>query len=192
MTVDQLDPKTALIIVDLQKGTVRNPLVHPAESVIASCVRLASVFRANGLPVVLINAEGTPPGRTAYGTRELPSDWAELVPELQVAADDLLVTKSGWGAFTGTDLHRQLLDLEVTQVVVAGLATSYGVESTARAAYDLGYHVVVATDAVSDVSADGHDGSLARVYPALGQLSTVDEIAALLADSPWSTQPGPS
>lgn len=180
MTLELIDAGTALVVVDLQNGTVRNPLAHPVEDVLAACVRLLSAFRERGLPVVLVNADGTPPGRTTYGSRELPADWAELLTDLGPAATDLLVTKEGWGAFTGTNLHERLLDLEVTEVVVAGIATSYGVESTARAAYDLGYHVVIAVDAVTDVSIEGHEHSLTRVYPALGELGTVEEIVGLL------------
>lgn len=183
MDLERLDTHTALILVDLQQGTVRNPLIHPVDRLLSTCVRLLTAFRTAGLPVVLVNGDGTPRGRTTYGSREQPADWAELVPEIQPAPSDLRVTKRGWGAFTGTDLHQQLLDRDITQVVLAGLATSYGVESTARSAYDLDYDVVVVTDAVSDVSADGHDGSLARIYPALGRLSAADEIVALLRPS---------
>lgn len=182
MAPDQIDSHTALIVVDLQKGTVRNPLVHPVQQVIAHVVELLMAFRRHGLPVVLVKGNGMPAGRTTYGPRELPADWGVLIPELDHHADDLLVTKDGWGAFTGTGLHARLRELGVTEVVVAGLATSYGVESTARAAYDLGYHVVLAVDAVSDLSTDAHEHSLTRIYPALGQLATTEEIVALVND----------
>lgn len=189
MTVLHTAGRTALVIVDLQQGTTSNPLVHPVEDVVAGCVRLAAAFRAARLPVVLVNAEGAPPGRTTYGPRPQPEGWADLVPELSPTSSDLLVTKEGWSALTGTNLHERLLDLGVTELVLAGLATSYGVESTARSAYDLGYHVVVATDAVSDVSVAGHEGSLARVYPALGTLATTDEIVHAIDRPPTPSSP---
>jgi nicotinamidase-related amidase len=180
MSLDALDPHTALIVVDLQKGTVRNPLVHPVEEVVAHGVELLAAFRRHGLPVVLVNGNGPPPGRTEYSHRELPVDWSELIPEVDPQTGELTVTKTGWGAFTGTGLHDRLGALGVTQVVIAGLATSFGVESTARAAYDHGYNVVLVVDAMSDVSMDSHENSLTRVYPALGQLSTTDQVIALL------------
>jgi nicotinamidase-related amidase len=180
MTLDALDPHTALIVVDLQKGTVRNPLVHPVEDVVAHGVELLSAFRRLGLPVVLVNGSGLPPGRTEYGQRELPADWGELIAEVDPRASDIIVTKTGWGAFIGTGLHDRLRELGVTQVVIAGLATSFGVESTARAAYDHGYHVVLAVDAMSDVSMESHEHTLTRVFPALGQLSTTDHVVGLL------------
>jgi nicotinamidase-related amidase len=73
-----------------------------------------------------------------------------------------------------------LRDRQVTEVVIVGLATNFGVESTARAAYDLGYHVVVVSDAVTGPMEDAHRNTLNRILPALGQVATTDEILALL------------
>jgi nicotinamidase-related amidase len=74
-----------------------------------------------------------------------------------------------------------LQERAVTQVVVVGLATSFGVESTARAAYDLGYSVVLAVDAMTDPRAEAHNGSVERVFPALGQIATVAEVVDTLS-----------
>lgn len=93
------------------------------------------------------------------------------------------MTKQTWGAFTGTSLHDHLGSLGVTQVVLAGVATSIGVESTARFAHELGYHVVLVTDAMTDRDAEAHAHSLRRVFPRLGETATTAEVLALLATS---------
>ncbi len=91
------------------------------------------------------------------------------------------MTKRTWGAFTNTDLEAYLKARSVTQVVIAGVATSIGVESTARFAHELGFHVTLAVDAMTDLTADAHDNSVARIFPRLGETGTTDEIIALLA-----------
>ncbi|MER6723791.1 isochorismatase family protein [Streptomyces halstedii] len=184
MTATTLDPKTALIVVDLQKGIVGLPTVHPAADVVANAAALADAFRARGLPVVLVRVTGGAPGRTEAGRAgsggQPPADWADLAPELGRREDDIVVTKQRWGAFHGTDLDRQLRRLGVTQVVLAGIATSVGVESTARAAYAHGYHVTVATDAVTDRDPDTHRVSVEKIFPRLGETDTTAAILALL------------
>ncbi|MFF9478656.1 isochorismatase family protein [Streptomyces sp. NPDC014733] len=182
MSVTTLDPTAALVVIDLQKGIAGLPTVHPSDEVIARSARLAAAFRARELPVVLVNVTGGAPGRTesarAGGTP--PADWAELVPELDRQSGDLLVTKQVWGAFHATALDLELRRRGVTQVVLTGIATSIGVESTARAAYEHGYHVTVATDAVTDMDEGAHRNSLEKIFPRLGETGTTDEIIALL------------
>lgn len=182
MTVTTLDPNTALIVIDLQKGLVGLPTVHPFAGVLASATVLTSAFRRRGLPVVLVNATGVAPGRTerSHSLEGLPADWADLVPELNAQPNDLLVTKRTWGAFTNTDLEALLKALGVTQVVVAGVATSMGVESTARHAYELGFNVTLAVDAMTDLSLEAHDNSVTRIFPRLGETGSTREIVDLL------------
>ncbi len=131
---------------------------------------------------MLVNVTGGAPGRTeaARPAGERPADWAELVPELDAQPDDLLITKRTWGAFTGTDLDARLRARGVTQVVLTGIATSVGVESTARSAHEHGYHVALVTDAMSDRDAQLHDHSVQRIFPRLGETATTDELLALL------------
>jgi len=173
-----LDPASALIVVDLQIGTTSAPTAHDSTEIIARGAALAAAFRAAGRPVVLANVDGTPPGRNVYGggAREFPTEFSALV--LEAAASDILVTRRTWSAFAGTDLDATLTTAGVTQVVIAGVATSFGVESTARAAYDLGYSVIVVTDAITDRSFESHESSIARVFPALAELATTDEVIA--------------
>jgi len=91
------------------------------------------------------------------------------------------VTKRNWGAFYGTDLDLQLRRRGVTQVVLAGIATSIGVESTARAAHEHGYQVTLATDAMTDLDPEAHRNSIERIFPRLGERGTTDEVITLLA-----------
>lgn len=184
MPVTTLDARTALVLIDLQKGIVALPTAPlPSADVVARGARLAAAFRAAKLPVVLVNVTGGAPGRTDQAppaSGALPADWAELVPELDRQPDDLTVTKQQWGAFHGTSLDLELRRRGVTQIVLAGISTSIGVESTARSAHEHGYHVTIATDAVTDLNADAHRNSLERIFPRLAETGTTDEILALL------------
>ncbi|WP_175966456.1 isochorismatase family protein [Burkholderia sp. BCC0322] len=182
MSATRLDTNTALVVIDLQKGIVALPTAHPVEPVIAHTRTLLDAFRHRGLPVVLVNVAGGAPGRTQQQVRvdPLPADWAELVPELNRQPGDHLVTKKTWGAFTGTDLDAHLKAAGVTQIVLAGVATSIGVESTARQAYELGYNVTLAVDAMTDLDVDRHVNSVERLFPRLGETGTTQDIVALL------------
>lgn len=182
MTVTVLDPNTALIVVDLQNGIVSRPLVDPMDGVVKQAAALAEAFRGRGLPVVLVNVAGAAPGRTEQPRvhRDLSPGWTDLIGELNRAPLDHLVTKHTPGAFTHTDLEDHLKGLGVTQVVIAGVATSNGVEVTARQAYELGFNVTLATDAMTDPRPDAHAYSLTRVFPRIGETGAAREIIGLL------------
>jgi nicotinamidase-related amidase len=182
MTLSTLDPHTALIVIDLQKGIVSGATAHPVAEVIGHASTLASAFRRHGLPVVLVNVDAGAPGRTdsRRTLRDLPADWTDLVPELAAQPQDLRITKHTWGAFPSTDLQARLRSLDVTQVVVVGVSTSIGVESTARQAYELGFHVTLATDAMTDTSAEAHANSVTRIFPRLGETGSTQEVLDLL------------
>ena len=144
---------------------------------------MIDAFRRHHLPIVLVNVDGMPAGRTNSqrpNLADFPADWAELVPELNRQPEDHLVTKRTWGAFTNTDLDEHLKKLGVTQVVILGVATSIGVESTARHAHENGFHVTLAVDAMTDMNADAHANSIARIFPRLGETGTTQEIIDLL------------
>ncbi len=130
MAVTTLDAKTALILIDLQQGIVALPTAHPADAVVARAAALADAFRRHHLPVVLVNVAGGAPGRTEQRVRvgEFPPGWTDLVPELNAQPHDHTLTKRTWGAFTNTGLASHLEKLGVTQVAIAGVATSIGVE----------------------------------------------------------------
>lgn len=182
MAATTLDTQTALIVIDLQKGIVGLPTAHPAAEIVHRAGELAAAFRRHGLTVVLVNVAGRPPGRTeqSFKARELPADWTDLVPELNQQPEDRLVTKHTPGAFTGTGLEQYLKGLGVTQVVIAGVSTSMGVESTARHAYELGFHVTFAVDAMTDMNIDVHNNSISRLFPRFGETAATQEIIDLL------------
>ncbi|MET9381666.1 hydrolase [Streptomyces sp. NPDC002928] len=190
MALTALDPRTALVVIDLQAGIAGAPTQpYSGADVVARSVELADAFRAHGLPVVLVRvsfaADGADaaPGRTEAarpgGAR--PEGWDVIVPELAGHPGDITVTKHNWGAFHGTDLDVQLRRRGVTQIVLTGIATSIGVESTARAAHEHGYHVSLVTDAMSDMDAEAHRGSIERIFPRLGETGTTAEVLELLA-----------
>jgi nicotinamidase-related amidase len=157
VTITAIDPHTALVLIDLQRGILGSPTQpYAATDVLDRAVRLAEVFRAHDLPVVLVRVTARPdgsdvtPGRTEVSRpMSRPEGWDLLADKLSGHADDIVVTKRNWGAFHGTDLDVQLRRRGVTQIVLGGIATSMGVESTARAAHEHGYHVTLATDAMA-------------------------------------------
>ena len=177
-----LDPKTALIVVDLQKGIVNSLFIHPIASVIERTCALLDAFRQRDLPVTLVNVAGVAPGRTEQPRRfsTFPEGFSDLIPQLDRRTGDIVVTKRTWGAFASTDLEAQLKAIGVTQVVVTGVATGTGVEATARQAYEAGFNVTLATDAMTDMRPEAHAHSLAHVFPRLGETGTTQEIINLL------------
>ena len=183
MPLTTLDSKTALIVVDLQKGTINLPLIHPVAGVIERTRALLDAFRERDLPVVLVNVAGGAPGRTEQPPRlsTFPEGFSDLIPELDRKATDIVVTKRTWGAFASTDLETQLKAIGVTQVVVTGVATGTGVEATARQAYEQGFNVTLALDAMTDVRPEAHAYSLVSVFPRLGETGSTQDILNLLA-----------
>ncbi|WP_263381708.1 cysteine hydrolase family protein [Granulicella arctica] len=182
MPVTQLDPIAALIIIDLQKGIVAIPTTPTTSEVVARSAELASAFRKRGLPVVLVNVTAAAPGRTDAGPRNFafPPDWTDLVPELNQQPSDYLISKQRPGAFIGTTLHHYLQEQGVTQIFLTGVATSNGVEATARSAFDHGYNVVLVTDAMADRSPEAHQYCIEKVLPRLGETDTTENILNLM------------
>jgi nicotinamidase-related amidase len=187
MPLTTLDLTPALVVIDLQKGIVSDTVAH----VVPHAAALAKAFREHDLPVMLVNVTGRAPGRTDAGSRgghgdtgTLPAGWADIVDELELQPGDHLITKRRRSAFHDTGLDTLLCDLGVTQVMLAGVSTSAGVESTARSAHNQGYHVVLATDAMADHDPDSHRHSLERVFPKLGETATSAEIIGFLDRGP--------
>lgn len=185
MALTQIDTVAALVVIDLQKGIAGLPTAHPSGEIIGRAGRLARAFRARGLPVVLVTVTGGAPGRTTAGPPKFsfPPDWTELVPELQQQPDDIVIRKQRWGAFIGTSLDEDLRRRGVTQVFMVGIATSAGVESTARSAYDYGYNVVLVVDAMTDRDAETHRHSIEKIFPRLGETVATDDVLQLLTAS---------
>lgn len=182
MPLTKLDDICALVVIDLQKGVVGMATVHPVNEIVDRSVLLARAFRKRGLPVVLVNASGRAPGRTDAGSPKFsfPPDWTDLVPELDPQPGDHLVTKQRWGAFLGTELDAYLRGRGVTQIVLTGIATTAGVESTARSAYDLGYNVTLVIDAMTDRDAEAHRNSIEKIFPRIGETAQTADVLKLL------------
>ena len=105
---------------------------------------------------------------------------ASTVPTSCRSPDGRTVTKYQIGAFYGTALERILRRAGVTQVFLTGIATTMGVEATAREAYDHGFNVVLVEDAMSDMSAENHKHAIEAVFPRIGELTmTADALAKL-------------
>lgn len=181
MPVSQLDPVAALVVIDLQKGVLAMRTEPPTSVVLARTAMLAQAFRTKGLPVALVNVVARAPGRTANPrTFSPPPDWHLLAPELGATDADIRVTKYNVGAFHGTGLDMQLRRHGVTQIFLTGVATSSGVEATARAAYDHGYNVVSVIDAMSDGDLASHQHAVDVQLKKVGETATSDEVLTAL------------
>ncbi|MGO3327307.1 isochorismatase family protein [Gordonia sp. (in: high G+C Gram-positive bacteria)] len=181
MPLTAIDENAALVVIDLQRNIV-GAFGAAAQQTVANSAALAAEFRAAGRPVVLVNVATRPPGRTdaGAGTGTFSAEDIVVDASLGSGADDLRVTKRAWGAFTNTDLDARLRERGVTQVVMTGISTSIGVESTARSAYEHGYHVVLVEDAMTDSDPAAHERSLTTIFPRLGEVTTTAEVFAKL------------
>jgi len=186
----KLDPRrTAIVVIDLQKGIAAIPggAPHSKSAVIANCTRLLAAARAAGAQPILVHVGGSPDGadrlknptdQTWKTTGPQPPDWSELVPELHRQPGDLVILKRQWGAFYGTDLDLQLRRRNLTTIILCGIATEGGVESTARDAYERNYELIFAEDAMTGISAESHLNSVERIFPRLGRVRSTGEILA--------------
>jgi nicotinamidase-related amidase len=181
--------KTALVVIDLQKGIMgRQTVPYASEMVVRNAAALAAAFRQNGMPVFLVGVKPSPDWKdalrpvadTAWPAHTPPPDWAEIVPEMGPMQGDLVITKRQWGAFYGTDLDLQLRRRGLTAIVLCGIATEFGVESTARDAYERGYQQVFARDAMAGLHAESHANAVERIFPRLGRVRGTEEIVAAL------------
>ncbi|MCW3001236.1 MAG: hypothetical protein JWQ20_534 [Conexibacter sp.] len=188
MPVTSLDLPAALVLVDLQKGVAALPTIHPTAAVLERSAALAAAFRERDLPVVRVRVAFSPDGGDALRTPvdAAPAaitpgpDFAELCPEIGDGPTDLHIVKRQWDAFHGTELDLQLRRRGMVTVVYAGIATSIGVESTARHGRELGYAQVIASDAVTDMVDTAHDNALTTIFPRLARLDSTDAIIAAL------------
>lgn len=188
-----LDPSTtALVLIDLQRGiTSRTTAPRPSSEVVDRARQLAHRFRQRNAPVILVRVD---PGShfelfprmttdvpRPIPTGALPPDWTEIVPELSPAASDIVVTKHQPGAFFCTDLDVHLRRRGVRTIVLAGISTNIGVESTARVAFELGYEQVFVEDAMAALEADLHIHAVTRFFPTIGRVRSTAQVLAALA-----------
>jgi len=192
VSISTLDAETtALVLIDLQRGITAMPAQpHAAADVIARASRLAEKFRALGAPVFLVHVVGSPDGadrlrpdaEEVMPSRQMPPDFAEIVPELGPEPGDIVIDKRQWGAFYGTPLDLQLRRRGIRKIVLGGISTNVGVESTARDAYERAYDVVFVEDAMSARSAQEHEFAVAHVFRRIGRIATTAEVLAALGD----------
>lgn len=186
----KLDPKsTAVVVIDLQKGITGLPVSPlPIETVIANSVRLLATARQTGAQPVLVHVGGSsdgadrlhPPTDQPPRITSLPPGWSDLISELDQQPGDLVIMKRQWGAFYGTDLDLQLRRRGLTSIVLCGIATEGGVESTARDTYERGYEMVFAADAMSGLNAESHANAVERIFPRIGRVRSTEQIIAAL------------
>ena len=184
----KLDPKTtALVLIDLQNGILAMPVApRTGPEALAAGKALAERFRAAGAPVVLVNVAfaaddadrvKTPVDQPlALPPGGFPAGWGDLAAGL-AQSGDIRVTKRQWNAFHQTGLDLELRRRGITTVVLAGVATNLGVESTARAGYEHGYAMVLVEDAMTSFSPEMHAFAVQRIFPRVGRVSTASDLA---------------
>ena len=185
-----LDPRScALVLIDLQKGILGVPLApYSAAQIVENGVALGRKLKEAGGMVVLVNVafandsadrlkqEVDAPTPAPVGG--MPAEWSEFAPEVGSLQADVVITKRQWSAFYGTELDLQLRRREIKTIVLGGVATNFGVESTARDAWQHNYSVVIAEDACSSMGADLHQFAMEKV---LRRVARVRSTAAILA-----------
>lgn len=183
--------KTALVVIDLQNSIVAlKGAPYSAQEVVHNAAKLVNAFRAKGAFVGLVrmaSKDGMDRLRPLtdeaprWGSGEQPTNPFEIVPEVGVTEQDYVITKHQWGAFYGTDLDLQLRRRGINTIVLGGIATGYGVDTTAREAYQHGYNQVFATDAMTGVSEEEHDYVLKHIFPRIGRSRTTAAILEALS-----------
>jgi nicotinamidase-related amidase len=180
--------QTALVVIDLQNGIVSQPTKpYPAQDVITNATKLANAFRKNGMPVFLVHLITTKEttlnvtsDNFSSNPADPPSEWSEFVPEIAPTSTDIIITKKQWGAFYGTDLELQLRRRGINTIVLCGITTDFGVESTARFAYEYGFQQIFAEDAMASRSEEQHNAAVNFIFKKIGRVRNTDEILKAL------------
>ena len=185
----QLDPKkTALVVIDLQNAIVgMSPVPHSAAQVVENSKKLAEAFRVHGAPVVYVRVDLNDFMKLPVdqphnlGDKPLPAVMSEIAPAAGFQPGDILITKRHWGAFAGTGLEQQLKSRGIDTVVLTGISTNAGVESTARQGTGLGFAFVLVEDACSSQNAEHHRFAFENIFPRLTRVRSTDEVLTSLA-----------
>jgi nicotinamidase-related amidase len=180
--------KTALVVIDLQKGITSNPALKPRSSseVIGNAVELIDSFHRHEMPVFLVRVVRSKEtvlkviSDETFSRPEPPPDWAEFAPEIIPTASDVIISKRQWGAFYGTDLELQLRRRGIDTIVLCGISTDYGVESTARFAYEYGFQQIFVEDAMASMSDEQHYRTVNYIFKRMGRVrSTADVLSSM-------------
>lgn len=175
---------TALVLIDLQNGNMARALApYSSQQVLGNCVLLAQEMRNRGAMVVFVRVllNELQPGPAdaplhAADAPPPPPDASQFAPEAGVEATDVVIVKRQWGAFYGTELDQLLRRRHIKTLILGGIVTNIGVESTARAAHDLGYALVFAEDAMSGISAEAHDFACKNTFRIMGRVRKTREL----------------
>ena len=186
-TLDLEPGSTALIIVDVQKFTLGHDThPHTAAAIQANNVRLVAECRKRGVAVIFVRIAGqahmglkTPVDAPFDGFTFTP-DWQAFHPDLAPLEGETVITKHNWGAFYGTDLDPRLRRNGIRTVLITGIATNFGVESTARQAQEAAYHCILVEDAMGAYSVEDHRFAIERIFPRLGRVRSTDQVIAAL------------
>jgi nicotinamidase-related amidase len=182
-------PTMALVLIDLQRGIVAwQAAPHPSADVIKRAAKLAEAFRRAGSLVVLVRVHFSPDNAdrlmqaadAAPPVALLPPDFGDILPEIGPRPGDLVITKHQWGAFYGTELDLQLRRRDIHTLVLGGIATNFGVESTARDGWERGYELVFVEDATSALTTEAHQFAFATIFPRIGMVRTVADVLAAI------------
>lgn len=170
--------KTALVLIDLQKGIVGVP---GGDRVVENAAKLVDLFHRRGGFIVFVNVDFhdgkdvlKPPTDRPFPAGERADDWAVLDPRLDIGNQDYRLTKRQWGAFFGTDLDLQLRRRGIDTIVLGGISTNRGVEGTAREAFHYGYHQFFIGDAMTAHSEEEHRASIQFIFPYIGRVRSTD------------------
>jgi nicotinamidase-related amidase len=187
MTELTIDPKTtALILIDLQRAIVgRQTAPYSAQEVVKKGAVLAARCREKKATVVYVRVDianflklPTDKSMRDPNAPPPPPEASELVPEAGFQPGDLLITKRQWGAFFGTDLEQRLRQRGIRTIILGGIATNYGVESTARAAAGLGFELITVEDTTTSLNAEAHRFAFENIFSLLGRVRSTDQVLA--------------
>ncbi|GAA4336792.1 hydrolase [Mucilaginibacter gynuensis] len=180
--ITAIDKNTALVLIDLQNNIVAYPTVHPIDDIIKRSAELMHAFHTAALPVVIVTVDtyGAPwthaRKEAKQNTAPAPDGALDITPGIKPRETDIFIVKKTWSAFHETGLHEILQERSITNIVLGGVATSLGVEGTARSASALGYNVTFAIDAMTDITIEAHDRSLKYIFPRIGESGTTEKI----------------
>jgi len=177
--------KTAVVVIDLQKGITQIPTQpFSSETVVSNTAKVLDICRKKEIKIFLVRVTRSPDlkdslkpiSETSFQRNQSDTSWSEYVPQLNIQPGDFLITKHQWGAFYGTELDLQLRRRGIDTILLCGIATNFGVESTARFAYEYGFNQIFVEDAMSARSKEEHDASIKYIFPRLGLIRTTEDI----------------
>jgi nicotinamidase-related amidase len=181
-------PTTALVAIDLQNAIMGiTALPYPVIDVVKRNRLMAERLRARGGLVVWVRVDlqhflQIPVDQPSTFTgKQFPDEFSEIASSAGFQDGDLLVTKHHWGAFAGTTLEQQLRSRGIDTVVLTGVSTNAGVESTLRQGTGLGFGFVVVEDACSSQNAEEHRFAFERIFPLLARVRTSEEVLKAIA-----------